>query len=177
MPLELPTPAVRSTPLMKLTHFALALGLALLGSCGGSATPAENVQAGSTALGKSDWRAAQSSFEAALAALPAEDAAYKRAKLGQVEALIQLDATRAKTEFLAYADSAAATLDSKDWRAVMTKLTAKGKFAEAIGVLEAGLKKHPQDGDIKKMGDAIKVAAEKAGDSGALDSLKGLGYL
>ena len=59
----------------------------------------------------------------------------------------------------------------------MTKLTAKGKFAEAIGVLEAGLKKHPEDGDIKKMGDAIKVAAEKAGDTNALGSLAGLGYL
>jgi len=162
---------------MKLHHLTLALGLAFLGSCGGSATPAESVQAGSTALGKSDWRTAQTSFESALAALPAEDPAYKRAKLGQVEALIQLDAARAKTEFLAYADNPKAALDSKDWRNVMTKLTAKGKFAEAIGVLEAGLKKHPEDGDIKKMGDAIKVAAEKAGDTNALGSLAGLGYL
>jgi hypothetical protein len=164
-----------------MKRLTLALGLMLLaptlGSCGGAATPADNVQSGSTALGKSDWRAAQTSFEAALAALAPTDPSYKKAKMGQVEALIQLDAARAQSEFLAYAQSAGEGVDSKDWRNVMTKLTAKGKFAEAIAVLDAGLKSRPQDADIKKMGDAIKVEAEKAGDANALGALAGLGYL
>lgn len=166
---------------MMRPNLFFALSLALLApavtSCGGDATPAENVTAGSTALGKSDWKAARESFDKALAALPATDPAYKSAKLGQVEALIQLEPEKAKSEFLAYATAQGSAASSKDWRNVMSKLTAKAKFKEAIAILEAGLKQHPGDGDIKAMGDAIKVAAEKAGDSEALGSLAGLGYL
>jgi tetratricopeptide (TPR) repeat protein len=166
---------------MMRPHLLFALSLALLApsvtSCGGDATPAENVTAGSTALGKSDWKAAKESFEKALVKLPASDPAFKRAKLGQIEALIQLEPDRAKTEFLAYAAAADTSAESKDWRNVMSKLTAKAKFKEAIAILEAGLKQHPGDGDIKAMGDAIKVAAENAGDADALGSLAGLGYL
>ena len=44
-------------------------------------------------------------------------------------------------------------------------------------ILEAGLQAMPQDADIKNMGNAIKVAAEKVGDSGALSAIKGLGYV
>ncbi len=159
--------------------FALSLALFApsVSSCGGDATPAENVTAGSTALGKSGWKAARESFDKALASLPATDPAYKRAKLGQIEALIQLEPDKARAEFLAYATAQGSAADSKDWRNVMSKLTAKAKFKEAIAILEVGLKQHPGDGQIKEMGDAIKSAAEKAGDSEALGSLAGLGYL
>lgn len=166
---------------MMRPHLLFALSLTLLApsvtSCGGEATPAENVSAGSTALGKSDWKAARESFDKALAAMPATDPAYKRAKLGQIEALIQLEPEKAQTEFLAFASAQGTTAESKDWRNVMSKLTAKAKFKEAIAILEAGLKQHPGDGDIKAMGDAIKVAAQNAGDAEALGSLAGLGYL
>lgn len=167
---------------MRIRNVCFVVGLAVLSpsvtSCGGgAATPAESIQAGSTALGKSDWKAALASFDAALAQLPSTDPSFKRAKMGQIEALIHVDAARAKTEFLTLAGGASSQVDSKDWRSVMSKLTGERAFSEAIGVLEAGLKQHPEDLDIKKMGEAIKVAAEKAGDSNALGALQGLGYL
>ena len=101
---------------MMRPHLLLALSLSLIApsvtSCGGEATPAENVQAGSTALGKSDWKAARESFDKALATLPTTDPAYKRAKLGLIEALIQLEPEKAKSEFLAYASAAATSAES-----------------------------------------------------------------
>ena len=159
--------------------FAPVLALCLsLSACSGVASdPAKTTDAGYQALGKSDWKTAQAEFDTALAALATTDAGFKRAKMGQIEALIHTDPARAKDEFLGMAAGMSSQVSEKDYIAVASKLTSESKFMEAIAILEAGLKAQPESPKIKQVGDAIKAAAEKAGDADALGALKGLGYL
>ena len=144
---------------------------------GGSADPAKLTDSGYAALGTRDWKGALGDFDKALATLKPADAGFLRAKMGRVETLIHSDAAKAKTEFLELAASMSAQVNSKDFIAVSSKLTAEHKFADAIDVLAAGLKAFPTDAKVKAVGDRIKEEATKAGDSEALKSLKGLGYL
>jgi hypothetical protein len=144
---------------------------------GGSADPAKAVDDGYVALGKSDWKAAQSDFDAALATLKSTDAGYLRAKLGQIEALIHLDAAKAKQEFLALAKGMSSQVEPKHFIAVASNLTSEKKYVDAVDVLEAGLNAHSEDPKLRAVGEEIKKAASKAGDDKALAALKGLGYL
>lgn len=168
-----PTHSIRS-----LRPFAAALVLSLVAaSCGGSATPAESTDSGYAALGKSDWKGAQAEFDKALAELKSDDAGYLRAKMGSIEALIHTNATKAKDDFLALASGMSSKIKSSDYINVSSKLANEQKFAEAVKVLEAGLAAHAEDPKVKAVGEKIKELASKAGDSEALKSLSGLGYL
>jgi hypothetical protein len=160
------------------TSILFLAAVSALAACnGGSKDPAKLTDSGYAALGKSDWKGAQSDFDAALAVLQPTDAGFKRAKMGQVEALIHTDAAKARDEFLALAKGMSSQVEPNDYIAVASKLTGERKFMDAIAVLEVGLKAHPEHPKVKAIGDRIKAEAEKAGDEGALKALKGLGYL
>jgi hypothetical protein len=161
----------------RLGPAALALSLLALCGCNGSSDPAQLTDSGYAALGKSDWKAAASDFDRALASLKATDAGYLRAKLGQVEALIHTDAPKAKTEFLATASAETSGIEVTDYTAVASKLASEKKFPEAIDVLAAGKKKYPANEKINDVGKAMAQQAKKAGDAGASKALAGLGYL
>lgn len=155
----------------------LLLPLVALPSCGGAADAKTLTDDGMSALNSGDHDDAATKFAAALEAL-ADDTAnvqYARAKMGHIEATIRSDAAAAKDEFLAYAASNEATPD--DYSAIGRKFASAGKFSEAIDILDAGMKKFEGSDVLNKLVDNIKTAAEKAGDSGALSKMAGLGYL
>lgn len=157
---------------------AAALMLSLLGAaCGGTSDPAKLTDNGYTLLGKSDWKGAQSEFDKALAGLKTTDAGYLRAKLGSVEALVHLDAAKAKDEFLATARGMSSQVKASDYIGIASRLAGEGKFMEGIEVLEAGLDAHPEEPKVRQVGEKIKELASKAGDSEAIAKLKSLGYL
>lgn len=146
-------------------------------ACGGGPDAAKLTDEGYASLGKSDWKNARADFDAALAQLKTTDAGYLRAKLGSIEALVQLEPAKAKDEFLALASSMSAQVKSSDFISVASKLTSKGAFPQAIDVLAAGLKAFPEDQKVRDVGNAIKLAAEKAADPEAVKALKSMGYL
>jgi hypothetical protein len=171
---------MNASHLFSLPRFSTALSTALLcvlaASCGGTADPAKLTDEGYAALGKSDWKGAQADFDAALQQMQTTDAGYLRAKMGSIEALIYTQPERAKDDFLALAKGMSSQVKASDYITVAGKLAGNSKFPEAIAVLEAGLAAHPEHPKVREVGDKIKVLATKAGDSKALDALKGLGY-
>lgn len=162
----------------------------------GSADPAEEVGRASQALGRGAAHEALAGFESALEALPPTDPVWRRAKFGRVEALIQLDRQdferaqrqakegetpkaprRAELEFLELAGGDPKAASPKEWRAVLSKLTEGALFESAVAVLAKGLEVHAGDAELARCGDAIRKAAARAGNKGALGALAGLGYV
>lgn len=168
---------MKSRRSIAVSHLAASLLCVVAASCGGSADPAKLTDEGYAALGKSDWKGAQTDFAAALEGLKSTDPGFLRAKLGWIEAAVYTDPAKAKDEFLALAGGMNLQIKSSDYIAVASKLTGERKFPEAIAVLESGLKAHAEDPKVRAVGEAIKKAAEKAGDNAALEALKGLGYM
>lgn len=157
----------------RLAALSLALSLSIASCGGGSEDPAAMTDEGYAALGAGDHRAAVESFEGALATLEPGSPDYMRAKMGEIEALIHVDAARAKTEFLEQGES----FSEAQYATVGSKMTSAKKFQEAIAVLDAGMKRFSESPKLKAMLDQVAVEAEKSGNSDALESLKGLGYL
>jgi len=152
---------------------ALLVTLPLAACGGGASDPGQLTSEGYQALGSGDAKAALEDFQTALAGLEAGTPEYQRAKMGEIEALIQLDPKRAQETMLALGSAA----DESQYATVGNKLTGAGHFLEAIAVLDAGMKRYAESPKLKALLDQVKVEAEKQGDSGALDALKGLGYL
>jgi hypothetical protein len=159
-----------------------------LGACGGSAdaggggaaSTAVNPEKGKkltdkgmTALNSGDYAGAVESFEKAVGQLEAGSPEYMRAKAGEIEALIHVDAERAKTQMLALGPKA----DENMYTAVASKMCSAKRNQEAVAVLDAGIKLYPESPQLKAQMDKVIAEAQKQGDAGALDSLKGLGYL
>lgn len=164
---------------MSVKHVsALLLVLALVPvACDGAADPAKAADAAYADLGRSDYPAALKKFQEALKGMQPSDPQYMNLKLGEIEAWAYVDAAKAKDEFLALAKSSPDKVTAKDYRKIASNLTSARKFDPAIAVLASGLEKFPQDESVKKLGETIKAEATKAGDSAALDKLRGMGYL
>lgn len=157
----------------RLGALTLALPLTLVACGGGSETPSEMTDAGYAALGAGDHTAAVESFEGALASLEPGSPDYLRAKMGEIEALIHVDAARARDEFLSESEA----FGEAQYATVGSKMTSAKKFNEAIAVLDAGMKRFSESPKLKAMLDQVALEAQKSGNSDALDALKGLGYL
>lgn len=156
-----------------LGALCLALSLSLAACGGGGGDPTQLTNDGYQALNSGDHAAAVKSFEAALSGLEAGTPDFQRAKMGEIQALIHLDAGRARDQFLMHAEA----FDAKAYETVGSQLTTAKEFEEAIAVLDAGMKRFTENPKLQALIDEVKAAAEKSGDAGALDSLKGLGYL
>ena len=154
----------------------LALGLTLsLAACGGGGDPTSLTDDGYAALNTGDSSTAVSKFADALEGLTETDPDYMRAKMGHIQARIADDAAGAKDEFMALA--AKADLSANDYKTLGSKLHNGAAYSEAAVVLDAGVKKFPDDTKFKQMIDEVTAAATAAGDAGALDALGGLGYI
>lgn len=165
-------PSLRALPL-------LLLPLLLAPACGGGSDPKDLTEAGYAALGAGDQKAALADFEKALAAIGSDTAhpQYLRAELGAIEAKIRLDPEAAKTEFLELASSMPSQITARDFSTLGGKFASAKEFLAAIDLLDAGMKAHSESPELKALQDNIKAAAEKEGDQGALDKLRGLGYI
>ncbi len=154
----------------------LVLPLLLLGACGGGGDPTELTNEGSQALASGNAQQALDCFAGALEGLDRADPLYKRARLGEVEAKILVNPDAAKASFLVYATESPEQLDARDYHKVGTKLSDKNALLAAVEVLGAGLKRFPGDAKIDEALELTQAAAQRSGDTSALDALKGLGY-
>jgi hypothetical protein len=168
-------------PRRVLLAAVLALPLALaLHACGGeSSDPKALTDEGYAALGSGQHDDAAAKFDAALDAIgeDRQDVSYVRAKMGHVEATIRSKPAAAKDEFLEYARANPSTVTPDHFSTIGGKFAGAGKFSEAIDILDAGMKMHSESPVLVRLAETIKTAAEKAGDTGALDKMSGLGYL
>ena len=163
---------IKPRPGLGALCLAFSLTLAACGG-GGGGDPTQLTNDGYQALNSGDHAAAVKSFEAALGGLEPGTPDFQRAKMGEIRALIHLDASRARDQFLDHAQA----FDAKAYETVGSQLTSAKKFEEAIAVLDAGIKRYSESPKLQALIDKVKSEAEKSGDTGALDSLKGLGYL
>lgn len=163
---------------MKLRHLAAA-ALCLVVSCGGDSDPRALVEAGSKALNSGKYENAAKNYEEALAALGSDTAnpEWKRAKMGLIRALIQVDAARAKKDFLEFAGAAPSKATDEDFNLIGSKLGDAGKLQEAKAVLEAGMTAFPESPHLKALLVDLGKRAEASGDESLLKSLEGLGYV
>jgi len=161
--------------------------LLLIASCGGS-TPADSVNAGFTSLNEGSHSEALGSFNAALAGMETSDPKFTEAKVGQIRAQSYIDPAKAKADLLGLDKASGVT--AKDYNQIVTDFVASAtagaskdeKAAQntigyAVEILTSGKQSFPEytkwDGLIKRAGDTAK----SLGAAGALDSLKGLGYV
>lgn len=164
-------------------HAGLAglLALPLMVSCGDdggvSGDPTALTDGGYASLNTGDFTGALSSFEQALAAIEPGQPGFNRAAMGEIEALIHVDAARAQEKFLQLATSFPDAIGARQYKTVGRKLTNEKKFVEAIAVLDAGLKAFTEDPDFAVLIATVKEQASKAGDGDAMKELEGLGYL
>lgn len=164
-------------PHRSLGASALTL-LLLLASCGGgSADPAAATNAGYEALGKGDAGAAVDHFAQALAVLKPGEPGYKRARMGEVEAKIQLAPEAAAGSFIEFAKAQPDQVAAEDYRKVGMQLSDRKALKSAVDVLDAGIKRFAGDPKLKEAMDLTVAAAETSGDTSALDALRGLGYI
>jgi hypothetical protein len=163
-----------SKPLLAICAVALALALA---GCG-SSSPQDLIREGNQALGSGDSKGALEKFRDALAGLKDGDADYVQAKLGEIEAMIEIDAVKAKDEFLAFAGSHPEAVGEDKYLYIGGQMRSKHKFDPAIDLLDAGIKKYGAEAvKLKAAMQQIARDAKNAGDEGAQSKLKGLGYL
>lgn len=162
---------------MRLRPF-LPFLLILLPACS-SSDPRALVDEGSQALNSGRYAEAASSYEKAIAAMgeDTQNPDWKRAKMQLFVALAHVDAARAKDGFLQFAAAGPSTVKDDDYNRVASELGAAKKLDEAIAVLEAGKKAYPESVHLDALGKDLVKRAQESGDAGALDSLKGLGYV
>jgi tetratricopeptide (TPR) repeat protein len=153
----------------------------LLAAC--SKNPTELTAAGRTALGEGRYAAAEGHFREALDSLGTDTTSkdYLSARIGLCESLAaQNDAGKAKAavdEFLALSGQSPQAIDASWYYTVASKLGDANHTTEAITLLGAGLERFPDSDHLTKLRDRLGKEAEESGDSGALDTLKGLGYV
>lgn len=158
------------------THLYLSalFSLSLLASCGSSEAGAlkatAHTDAGYASLGAGQYEAARESFDKALAYLDPGDPGFERAAMGEIDALIQLDAGQARDRFLDLARRFPALADARDFESVTHKLTTAGESVAAIAVLDAGLLAHPADPDLEALLERVQDLAEQAAREGSGDA-------
>jgi hypothetical protein len=163
---------------MPVRSIALASLLAHA-ACGANATPAEEVAEGYRALGSEDHAQALASFESALERIGADAAhpEFLAAKLGSIEAWTAINPERAKDEFLELARSQPSRVTDRDFSLVGSRLGEAGGFEQAIDVVSAGIEAHPESPHLIALRDKLGDQATAAGSEGALETLRGIGYL
>ncbi len=154
------------------THHSLALALALsIAACGDGSGDAK--EAGFQALQSGDFAEAAGHFEQALATRSSSDDDYVEIAVGHCQALAHVDASQAKTTFLALGD----LVTDKDYSIVVVELVNVREFEVAIDILEAGVTRFPESPKMLLIKDKVVKASQESGDPALLEKLKGLGYL
>ena len=154
---------------------ALVTAAVLLVACSES-DPKVLTDKGSAALGAGDAPAAIESFDAALQHMDARNPDYLRASMGRCQALARQNPSQAKDDFLALARSASDRVREQDYSTIVNELVKKGAVAEAVEVMDAGIKAFPESPQMQALKTSVVEASKKSKDRGALQKLKGLGY-
>jgi hypothetical protein len=155
-----------------------ALLFCLLPACG-SSDPRTLNDDGSSALNSGKYEKAASSYGDALAAIGDDEShgEWMRAKMGFIKAQTHLDAGLARDEFLKLAAAKPERVTDQEFSLIGGSLGDAGALEEAIAVLAKGKETHPESKHLDALMVELGKAAEQSGAGGALDALKGLGYV
>lgn len=166
---------------------ASLLTLPLLFACdsaaGSERDPVALTDAGYAALGESDWEGAREHFARALPLLEPGGTGFLRTALGEVEALIQLDAEQAKTRFLTLASDHPDIVGPREYTTISGKLISEQQYTQAIAVLGAGLEAHPGDPRLVAVLERIPEqdpdcdTPEAEAARAAMEKLASMGYM
>ena len=154
----------------------LALLLCLCAACG-EGDPKALTDRGTAALGAGRDAEAIESFDRALAGLDPASADWLRASLGRCRALARSQPAKAKGEFLALAKAHPTRVQEQDFGQIVDELVREDAIVEAIDVMDAGIKLHPESPGMQQVRARVLEASQKAQSPEALDKLKGLGYV
>lgn len=143
------------------------------------ADPRALTDSGSKALDSGDHAAAAKNYAAALEAIGADTQhpEWLRAQLGSIRARIHIDPGAAAEDFLALARAHSSKITPDHFNVIGGRLGDAGRLTEASAVLEAGLQAHPESPHLLALRNELGKRAEASGDAGALEALKGLGYV
>ena len=160
-----------------LSLLVVAFALAITPACG-SSDPRALTDEGARALGSGKYEDAAKSYEKALVEIGADtnNPEWKRAKLGAMQAHAQTDAKKAVDEFREFAKSNPKLVTEEIVNNIASRLGDADKFTEAGVVLEIGVEFFKDSKLLAKLKDELADKARSSGDSGAADSLSGLGY-
>jgi hypothetical protein len=154
---------------------SLVLAACVLTACNGS-DPKALTDKGSAALGSGDTRTALESFDAALKHMDPAHPDFLRASLGRCRALASQNPAQAKQDFLSLARSTSLKVNEQDFAAMAEELVNRGAAADAVDVMDAGLKAFPESPKMQFLKQKVVEASKKSKDPAALNKLKGLGY-
>jgi hypothetical protein len=150
---------------------ALALALTLFAAGCGSSDAKSLISDGHASLGSGDANAALEHFQEALGRLGHDDADYVEAKLGEIEALIALDTTKAKDEFLVLANALPNQVGQAQYLRVGGQMANGKRFTEAVELTDAGIKRFGAEApQLKDLMARIEKEALAAGAKGATDA-------
>lgn len=157
---------------------AFAFLICMVSACG-SADPQELADKGAEALNAGQYPEASACYGKALAALQTNtsSAEWRRAKLGWIQAQTRIDAAVARDEFLSLASANPTSITDREYSLVGSRLGDAGKLEEAIAVLTAGMEANPESLHLQALVKELGDKAKSTGSAGALESLKGLGYV
>jgi hypothetical protein len=156
----------------------LAAALALSTASCSDPDPKTLISDGRTALGKGDAKGALDDFQKALKVLKPGDPQFVEAKMGEVEALIAIDAKKSRDEFLALAKGFPDQVTQQQFSYVSGQLANGKRYDEAIDVAHAGKTRFGAEATkLTELIDKIKKEAQASGDAALVAKLKSLGYL
>jgi hypothetical protein len=165
----------RDDPTMRQTLTSFLLCVSVLAGCGGS-DPKALTDKGTAALGSGDISGAIESFDAALQHMNPSHPEFLRASMGRCRALAGQNPKKAKDDFLALSRSTTAKVQEQDYSSIANELLKKGAAAEAVEVMDAGLRAFPESPKMQLLKKQVVEASTKSKDPAALKALKGLGY-
>ncbi len=100
-----------------------------------------------------------------MAGMEATDGCYLGLVLGKCEALASTDGSHARDLFLATATSHGLTVH--DYSQIVSRLMRVRAFDPAIDILGQAAKAFPDDPKVEHMGQVVRAAREKTGDTDA----------
>lgn len=130
-----------------------------------------------SALGSGDAKGALAAFDKALAQMDATNPDYLRASVGRCQALVHIDGTKAREEFIALAKAQPGRIVELDFHVVVSEFVNTRQFLDAVEVMNSGMKLFPGSKKMQEILDAVRAASTRAEDPSSMKRLKDLGYL
>lgn len=131
-------------------------------------------------LGRSDYQGAIAKFESALMAMAIDDPDFVATKLGEIEAWIYVDGTRAERELVSLTGSHPTGVELADYLRIAWQLATADEFDVATRLIGLATDRFGKSERLETMAESIGKRAEEASSPEALQSveaLKSLGYL
>lgn len=150
---------------------------AALSACGDTPAPSEAKNAGYDAFQDGDYSAAVSHFDTALEGKDAGAEDYVEVHVERCRALAHVDGPQAEKAFKELLEDVPdpSRVTPRDFSLVASELITAKQGVSAVQVVDAGMKRFPDDEKMKQLLEKVKEAAQK--DPAMSSALQGLGYL